>query len=114
MCCQKPFHNLGLRFDIRGTIPHIDHPVQAYQVGFEFCDGANERQEESPHWTTGIYVFSPGDENDAQTVELVHDLQEVLHASRDPVERSHEHDRKFLPSRIRDERVEPRTSGSTS
>jgi len=63
------------------------------------------------HW----YLCSlAGDEDDAQTVEFVHDLQEVLHASRDPVERSDEYDREFLPPCIRDERVEPRTSGSAS
>ncbi|MGC2058353.1 MAG: hypothetical protein WA653_08850, partial [Candidatus Sulfotelmatobacter sp.] len=45
----------------------------------------------------GIHVLSPGDENDAKIVELVHDVEEVLNASRDSVNRGDEHDGEFLP-----------------
>jgi hypothetical protein len=47
-----------------------------------------------------IHVFSPADEDDTQTVELIHHLKKVLYTSCDPVERSDEHDREFLPPRI--------------
>src|ERR1700758_1569171 len=34
-----------------------------------------------PHRPAGIHVLSPGDEDDAETVEFVHDLKEVLNVS---------------------------------
>src|ERR1039458_10601454 len=35
------------------------------QVGFEFCDGANERHEKTPHGSAGINVVSPGKKNES-------------------------------------------------
>jgi hypothetical protein len=65
--------------------PHAGAHSFDYQVTFEFGDGADDDYDGAAQRAAGIDVFPKRDVLDPYSIQLVQDIEEVLHRSCDPI-----------------------------
>jgi hypothetical protein len=66
------------------------------QGPFQLCDRRDDHYDRASQWTVCVDGFALGKELDAEVVQFVEDLQEVLGTTGQPVARPHENDIKAM------------------
>ena len=91
--------------------PHAGaHPFDD-QVAFQFCDGADDDHDSPAQRAGGVDIFPEADELDLEPVEIVENIEEVLHRPGDPIRRPDQDNIEPAAAGIGHHLIEPRPPG---